>query len=179
MSLSDEFKGLPISDLIGAPLVAAAQAQGQLAMTTANFIEQVGMSNGHVRNVTFGYDTNDGTNTIHNELSVPILSIVNVPNLAVKKANVDFCMEVKTQSQDKSSLNTITSVTATYGGSWFCPVKVSVTGSVTTASEHTRSTDKSAKYNISVEARDDGMPEGLSRVLNILANNISNPAHKS
>jgi hypothetical protein len=176
---ADEFRGLPISDLIGAPLVATAQAQGQLAMTTAQFIEEIGMSNGLVRNVKFGYDTTDGSNVTHNELSVPMLSIVNVPNLTVKKANVDFCMEVKTQSQDKSSINTNTSVSASYGGSWFCPVKAKITGSVTTASEHTRSTDKTAKYTISVEARDDGMPEGLARVLNILAANIPNPSHKN
>ena len=30
MSISEQFKGLPMEDLIGAPLIAAANAQGKL-----------------------------------------------------------------------------------------------------------------------------------------------------
>ena len=35
-------------------------------------------------------------------------------------------------------------------------------------SESTRKTDNSAKYDVHVEARDDGPPEGLMKVLDIL-----------
>jgi hypothetical protein len=176
MSMADEFKGLPIEDLVGAPLIAAANAQGKLALTTAQFIDQVGMSNGNVRTVNFNYETSSSAGqTVQNTISVPLLSVVNIPSLAVKKANVDFTMEVKAQSRDVSSTQASISTTASYGGSWWSPVSVKVTGSVATSSEHTRATDKSAKYNISVEARDDGMPEGLARVLDILAANVKNP----
>lgn len=179
MSIAEEYKGLPIQDLIAAPLVAAASAQGQLALTTAHFIESVAMDDQKkLRTVEFNYETHDGTSNVQSSITVPLLSIVNVPNLSVKEANVDFSMEVRSQSMDKSSTNASLQTSASYGGSWFCPVKVSVTGSVSTASEHTRSTDKSAKYNISVKARDDGMPEGLAKVLGILAANIPNPQHK-
>ena len=44
---------------------------------------------------------------------------------------------------------------------------------VSTAKEHTRSTDKSAKYHVEVHALDEGMPEGLSRVLDILQSAIA------
>lgn len=178
MSVADEYRGLPIDELIGAPLMAAAAAQGKLALTTTQFIEEVGMSNGQVRNVNFQYETTQGSNVIQNNLTVPLLSIVNVPNLSVKEANVDFCMEVRTQSADKSSVNTNTTVSASFGGSFFCPVKAKITGNVATSSEHTRSTDKSAKYTISVKAADTGYPEGLSKVLDILSQNISNPADR-
>lgn len=176
MSIANDLGSLPIEYLLSAPLLAASEAQAKMAMVTAKFIEDVGMSNGVVRNVKFGYDTTDGSNVIHNELSVPILSIVNIPNLSVSEANVDFCMEVKTQSMDKSSVGTNTTVSASYGG-WFTPVKANITGSVTTSHEHTRSTDKTAKYTISVKSKSNDMPEGLSRVLNILAANIRDPAH--
>ena len=45
-----------------------------------------------------------------------------------------------------------------------------MTASVTTnkKSESVRSTDNSAKYDVHVEARDDGAPEGLMKVLDIL-----------
>jgi hypothetical protein len=177
MSVAEEFKGLPIDELIGAPLIACAAAQGKLAMTTADFIKQVGMNGDQVRTVDFKYNTHDGSNVQENTVSVPLLSVVNVPNLAVKKANVDFTIEVKTQTVDKSNTSGTVNTEASYGGSWWCPVKAKISGSVTTGSEHTRSSDKSAKYNVSVEARDDGMPEGLARVLDILAQNIKNPSH--
>ena len=42
-SISDQFKGLPIGELIANPLIAAAQAQGKLAGITEQFIEEVGL----------------------------------------------------------------------------------------------------------------------------------------
>lgn len=179
MNIGEEFKGLPIDELIGAPLMAAAAAQGKLALTTVEFIKEIGMENDKVRNVDFTYETTDASSSNHtpiqNKLSVPLLSIVNIPNLSIKEANVDFCMEVRAQSMDKSSVNTSTTVSASFNGSWFCPVKTKITGTIATASEHTRSTDKSAKYTISVKAADSGYPEGLSKVLDILSANVTNP----
>ena len=42
-SIADQFKGLPIGELIANPLVAAATAQGKLAAVTEQFIEEVGL----------------------------------------------------------------------------------------------------------------------------------------
>lgn len=179
--IADQFKGLPMSDLISQPLIAAAQAQGQLSNITQQFIKDVGLeedANGGLsaRSVDFGFNSPvtsaDGDTTlVSNKLSVPLLSIVNVPNLSVKRATVDFTMEVKSASKDTSSSDTTGSIstTAKYK-SWWSPVKCSMTASVTTnkKSESVRSTDNSAKYDVHVEARDDGAPEGLMKVLDIL-----------
>lgn len=42
INMGDQFKGLPMSDLIGGPLMAACDAQVRLANATATFIQQVG-----------------------------------------------------------------------------------------------------------------------------------------
>jgi len=180
MSLSDEFKGLPIEDLIGAPLVAAANAQGKLAAMTADFIKNVGVkTDGTVSMVEFKYKTTDAEGVkVDNVVDVPLLSIVNVPALAVKRAEVAFTMEVKQQSAEKSVKEASSSVEANYKAFW-SPFSAKITGTVATKSENTRSSDKTAKYDIKIEARDDGMPEGLAKVLDILAANIANPAHAS
>ena len=81
-------------------------------------------------------------------------------------------MEVKTQTVDKS-VNKADSKVEVGFSSWWSPSTCKITGSVSTKSEHTRSTDKSAKYDIKVNARDDGIPEGLSRVLDMLSTNIN------
>ena len=54
---------------------------------------------------------------------------------------------------------------------FFC-VKTKVTGSIATTKENTRSTDTSAKYHVEIQAKDSGMPEGLSRVLDIMQSSI-------
>ena len=195
--IADQFKGLPMSDLIGQPLIAAAKAQGQLSNITQQFIKDVGLDdtgNGSMsaRSVDFAFHTpvtntylSSGpggqkvsvTNTTleKNDLHVPLLAIVNIPNLAVKKVTIDFSMEVKAASKATSSSDTTGSIsTQAKYAAWWSPVTCSMKASVTTnkKSENVRTTDNSAKYNVHVEARDDGAPEGLMKVLDILAAGI-------
>jgi hypothetical protein len=42
INMGDQFKGLPMGDLIGGPLMAACDAQVRLANATATFIQQIG-----------------------------------------------------------------------------------------------------------------------------------------
>jgi len=179
--IADQFKGLPMSDLISQPLIAAAKAQGQLSNITQQFIKDVGLEGNDTdgfkaRSVDFGFQSpvtdGDGNTTLTDDkLSVPLLSIVNVPNLSVKKATVDFSMEVKASSSNSSSSQTDANVstTAKYSA-WWSPVSVEMKASVSTSNKHesVRKTDNSAKYDVHVEARDDGAPEGLMKVLDIL-----------
>ena len=98
--IANQFTGLPIENLISAPLLAAAEGQKSLASTTAQFITEVGMdSSGNTKSVTFNYE--DGTDEV--KLDVPLLSIINIPSLCVDTIDVEFNMEVSTQSSTKSS----------------------------------------------------------------------------
>jgi len=180
--IADQFKGLPMSDLIGQPLLAAAKAQGKLSTHTQQFINDVGLtSDGNggpvsARSVDFGFKApvaqSDGsTKLVDDKLSVPLLSILNVPNLSVKKATVDFTMEVKSSTvQTDSSKTSVKVDTKASYSAWYSPVSVEMKASVSSdsKSESTRKTDNSAKYNVHVEARDDGPPEGLMKVLDVL-----------
>ena len=157
--IADQFKGLPMSDLISQPLIAAAKAQGQLSNITQQFIKDVGLEGNDTdgfkaRSVDFDFKSpvtdGDGNTTLTDDkLSVPLLSIVNVPSSSQTDANV--------------------STTAKYSA-WWSPVSVEMKASVSTSqkSESVRKTDNSAKYDVHVEARDDGAPEGLMKVLDIL-----------
>lgn len=177
--ISNEFTGLPIDQLIGAPLIAAADAQQSLARSTQEFITKIGFEGvevkdgqpidgtGKVRMVTFNYDgVDEKGETQEMELKVPFLAMVNVPSLKVENVDITFNMEVKSAIQDTSSTKVDVNGQASYSG-W--GAKVSVSGSVSSMKESTRSTDTAAKYTINVKAADPGMPEGLSRVLDILS----------
>ena len=188
-SIADQFKGLPIGELIANPLVAAATAQGKLAAVTEQFIEEVGLEKGDgdtlkARTVDFDYDAvvehketaEDGTETTTTvveprSMKVPLLSIVNTPALSVKNVTIDFDMKVQTSSENKSETSASSEFSAKYKA-WWSPVRASFTASVANKSTNTRKTDNSARYTVHCEARDDGAPEGLMKVLDILGDAI-------
>jgi hypothetical protein len=50
---------------------------------------------------------------------------------------------------------------------------VNISGSISSHKENTRSTDQSAKYHVQVHAADNGMPEGLARVMGMIAQSVA------
>ena len=164
-SIANQFTGLPIENLIAAPLLAAAEGQKSLASTTAQFITEVGMDDkGNTKSVTFQYE--DGSKEV--ALNVPLLSIINIPSLCVDSIDVEFEMEVGTQSASKSSTDSSATASASVGfGCW----KASFEGKVSHHSESNRSSDTSAKYSISVKGKQE-KPEGLMKVLDMLNSSI-------
>jgi hypothetical protein len=191
--MGDQFRGLPMGDLIGAPLTAACDAQVRLANATAEFIKVVGFlppaaeegdtgGVGGVRNVMFRFDRPSqsvpaaaGENPMETvELEVPLLAVVKVPNLSINKVDVSFDMEVKStsQSRDASDYEAAMAAEAKVGWGPFS-AKVNISGSISSHKENTRSSDQSAKYHVQVHAADDGMPEGLARVMGMIAQSVA------
>ncbi len=186
-AIVDQFRGLPMRDLIGGPLDAACEAQVKLANATADFIKIVGFmppAGGgqdddptETRTAKFKFkrpkEELDNTTGVRSEeeveIEVPLLAIVNVPSLSIKTVDITFDMEVKSASSsvEKTDKSASGSAQAKVGWGVFS-AKMSVSGSVSSHKENTRSSDTSAKYHVEVHAADSGMPEGLARVMDIL-----------
>jgi hypothetical protein len=202
-NMGDQFRGLPMADLIGGPLMAACDAQVKLANATAQFIQVVGFAptpgakpdgNGNitdlaVRTVDFKFDRpqagmprdehgNMPMETV--SLTVPLLAMVKVPSLGIDTVDISFDMEVKNSESQKESTDSQASFSAdasvNYG---IFSLKVHLEGSVASHKENTRSTDQSAKYHVELHAADKGMPEGLARVLDIMNTAIAPKAIQS
>ena len=186
MGVAGQFSALPMESLIGGPLQAAATAQGTLANITSDFITNVGLEKDgdglKARTVAFNYQKpvkntatdKDGNTTETWEkqemsLDVPLLSIVKSPNLQVKEVDINFNMEVKASSASTNENEQKASVSASWKG-WGAKVKFH--GSVSNKNTSQRSSDTSAKYEVKVLAKDDGAPEGLMKVLDILGEAI-------
>ena len=176
MAIGDQFSGLDMQNLIGGPLRAAADASMQLADSTANFINKVGFDeNGNTRKASFQFEkksfNEDGTtNEDEMKIDVPMLAIVPIPNLQVDEVNILFDMEVKESEKSESA----TDLSATASGSLNLGiVKVNISGSVSSHSSNTISSDNSAKYHVDVRATNHGTPEGLARVLDMMAASVS------
>ena len=184
VKMSDQFGGLPMDQLIGGPLKAACDSQIQLAKATADSIQNVGLQADkdgvmRTRTVDFTYskpvnDGNGGFTEIENKLDVPLLAILNTPSLAIKEVEVEFTMEVKSSTSEKSSRDYEATLDTEIKAGWGpVSVDVKIHGSVASHNENTRSSDNSAKYHVKVLARDDGMPEGLRRCLDIIQQAIA------
>lgn len=100
------------------------------------------------------------------KVDVPMLALVPTPNLQVDEVNILFDMEVKQSEKSEKSLDLGASITGTMN---LGIIKVSVSGSVSAHSSNTRSSDNSAKYHVDVRATNHGTPEGLARVLDMMA----------
>lgn len=185
VNIADQYKGLPMGELIGAPLGAACDAQVRLAQATADFIRVVGFlpgtddKPGATRQVQFNFKrptAGDNPSTPGGafyeeevELSVPLLSIVKVPNLSITTVDIVFEMEVKSSFSSVESEDKKGSLEAEAKVGWGpFSASVKVSGSIATHKENTRKSDNSAKYHVEVHATDAGMPEGLARVMDIL-----------
>ena len=190
VKMSDQLGGLPMDQLIGGPLSAACDAQVTLAKATSDFITNVGFEEGKVRMVPFSFDKPeetsqpDGSTKIVKSsytVNVPLISIVSIPTLQVTEVDVNFMMEVKSSFSEKTSDSKKASVSAEAGGGFGgFSAKVKIQGSVASSKDTQRSSDNSAKYDVTVKARQSGTPEGLSRVLDILQQSIAPvPAEKS
>ena len=184
VNMSSQFGGLPMDQLIGGPLKAACNAQTLLAKASSDFIKDVGLNdagggNMSARTVDFSFNrpstAADGTATMEKvDLQVPLLAIINTPSLSVKEAEVRFTMEVKSSTSSKTTSDSKADLTAKakYNAGLFS-CEVTVHGSVANHSENSRSSDNSAKYDVKVVARDDGPPEGLMKVLDMLNDAIA------
>ncbi len=184
VKMSSQFGDLDIKSLIAGPLQGACDAQTLLASASANFIKDIGLEeqadkSWKARTVDFAFhrpmQLPDGTVTQEKvDLEVPLLAIVNTPALSVKEAEVNFTMSVSSSTSSEKSSDSSASLDATakmnYG---IFSVKVHVHGQVSSHSSNTRKSDNSAKYDVRVLARDDGPPEGLMKVLDMLNSAIA------
>lgn len=176
-----KFRGLPMSELIGAPLFAAAEAQERLAGIAWDFYQKIAFTAGQdgkptasPRLLEFSIERpvmQDGqpTTTIKQKVSAPFIGLVPIPSLLIDKVDVDFQMEVTDTNVSKS--NTETETTASASAKWF-GISASMSGKVSTSRENTRTSNQTAKYQVHVTASQQRPTEGLSKLMDIMASCI-------
>ena len=174
-NVTDKFKGLPMRELIAAPLIAAAEAQQELAATAWNFYKQIAFDDDGKTARVLEFDIKrpiqqDGEmTTMSQSVKAPFIGLVPIPSLLIDRVDVDFQMEVTDTSNVKSTINAEVE-TKVSGKSWLISAEIS--GKVTTARENTRMTNQTAKYQIHVSASQQPQTEGLSKLMDIMASCI-------
>ncbi len=174
---------LPIEKMVAAPLVATIQAQSEMSLSLAHFIQDVGIDkDGNMRMVTLKYEENvadpqDPQKSVSTEryIQAPFLAMTGLPNMAIDSADIAFDLEVSTAEEDTAKNANDANVTTEYK-SWWTPVTAKFTGNVTHSSEQTRHTDTRAKYSFSISARKQSTPEAFMRIIDTITNSVANPS---
>ena len=100
---------------------------------------------------------------------IPMLPLVPLPSLAIKTADINFTMEIKTTEMTKSSDDHEASIQASAeGGFWGMKYSVAMQGKIATHKENTRSTDNSAKYEVKIHAEQMPITEGMNKLNDML-----------
>ncbi|MCL2206509.1 MAG: DUF2589 domain-containing protein [Fibromonadales bacterium] len=173
-SVASKFQGLPIAELISAPLKAACDSQKMLALSAFEYVMQIGFEDGKkTRLISFDLERpilESPGSTSKIKVNAPFLGLVPLPSLLIDDVQIDFQMEVTDTTTEKSntSAEVSTSAEASYGF-FAAKAKVNIAGKVTSSRENTRSTNQTAKYQVHVSARQQQPTEGLSKLMDIMA----------
>ncbi len=173
-NVSDAFRSLPMEALIGEPFKAACSSNQLLANAMYDYVMKVGYNDDGktTRLLTFNLDqpiTDAQTGqlgTMNIKVNAPFLGLTPIPSLLIDDVTVDFTMTVSSTQQDTTS--TTFGATAK-GGIWGW----SFSSNLSVSDTHMRQSNQSATYTVHVEAKQQPQTEGLSKLMDIMANCIA------
>ena len=173
-NVANKFVGIPIAELVAAPLVAVCDSQKRLAQSAFEFMQEIGCNEeGKTRMVEFNLQRPIEGSPIPQDITVqaPFIGLVPLPNLLIDDVQVDFQMEVTATeaSTGKSASEANTNANANFKFGCFGGGSVNISGKVSSSRENTRSTNQTAKYQVHVSARQQRQTEGLSKLMDIMA----------
>lgn len=173
-----EISSIDFGGMIGKPLTAVVDAQAAAALTTVDFINKVGFDDdGEVREATFSYKKTGEDGTDQNvSLNVPYITIVPIPYLRVEEARIQFNAKVSSVTENTSSSTTDIGLDAEFKAKWgWGSFKMKGSFSSQKKRSHTDEVKREFSLNINVLAVQDEIPQGMSRVLDILESGIREP----
>jgi len=171
--------GIDYSALIGGPLQAAIKAQAMAALSTKDFIMDVGFDqNGRTKNVEFVYSANGKMQ----RLIVPVLVIVPIPCIEITSVSINFKANINasaSQTTEESSSQQIGGELSATGKIGWGPFSLEATLKASYSSKQDSKATQDSRYsveytqNVAVEAGQAGIPAGLAVILNILSSSAS------
>ena len=184
MSIMQDFTGVPLGLLVSQPIIEVAKGQAELCNVYLDQLFRLAFKSMpdttksdaiEARVVKFKLnrtvvDSNSGdTKVVPVEVEAPLLALVPVPAFTMDEATVRFTMEVKDVATETTKAGTEAGFQAGFSSWGF---SASVSGTVTASKENTRTSDKSAKYDIYARAAQQPPAEGMAKLSSIFASVI-------
>lgn len=184
MAITNDFVGVPLGLLVSQPIIEVAKGQAELCNVYLDQLFRLAFKSMpdtskdesvEARVVKFKLNrtvvdsASGSTKVVPVEVEAPLLALVPIPAFTMDEATVRFTMEVKDVVTEKSTEGTESGFQSGFSAWGF---SASVSGNVTTNRENTRSSDKSAKYDIYARAAQQPPAEGMAKLSSIFASVI-------
>ena len=177
-----DFTRIPMGLLISQPIIETAKGQAELCNVYLDQLFRLAFEKDKEgtdkNNPTYKakvikftvnrtvLDESGQTKQLPMQVEAPLLSLVPVPAFTMDEANVHFTMEVKENVMTKLEEKEDSGFELGYSA-W--GAQLNVHGYVSTTRENTRTTDKTAKYEISARAIQQPPAEGMAKLTSLLA----------
>ncbi|MBN1990810.1 MAG: DUF2589 domain-containing protein [Bacteroidales bacterium] len=176
-----EFQALPLGYIVAEPLKAAIMAQAIAAKTTQDFINNLLSTgtDGTKTPITVDFEamqsvgTGDTTTIKKVSVSAPLLAMVPIPHLRIDSLTTHFKYEISSVAKSSEDTSKGVNMNVETGSALSLWAKGSITGSVSSKSSSESVMNRSGVLEITVNASEAPMPEGLAKILGILANSIT------
>jgi hypothetical protein len=175
-----ELTSLNLYEIIAGPLIAIIEAEAQAAKTTLEYIEKVGFVEassseekegeikvGKLRMAEFTYKKPDENGKlVEFTASVPVLSLVPVPAIQVKKAKVSF--SAKITDVETVSAKTSMSKNPETKQKWLLPQRTELRASMGTRPTKDEKRERVYQMDIDVIIEQADVSVGLMKVFNMM-----------
>jgi len=190
MEFEENFKGIPIADLISAPLLASCEAQARICKDIVSFVKSLIKEDGTPQTLDFILnrmvaDNKGELQKVASKVKAPILGLVPIPGLLIDDVEIEFSMEVHSTSssqtqhsekQESSNKKHKKDNLNPQLQEWLNEETLQINGNLSSTNKTSRSTDNSAKYHIKLSAKQHQMPEGMARILDMMSHSIGSLA---
>ena len=173
---------IPYDQAFGAPLQAAIEAQTHAAKSALDFILAVGFTTERdaegreIRKTNyaeFQFERSSGNAIEKQSLRVPLILLVNIPQLEITEGEVSFDLEI---SQNATMKDKVAAEGELEGKVGWGPFSVSLKAKASYDKERTRSTDTRAKQHVLMKVGQAKPPEALSVLMDIMREAALGPA---
>ncbi|NDA62477.1 MAG: DUF2589 domain-containing protein [Chitinophagia bacterium] len=190
MEFEENFKGIPIADLISAPLLASCEAQARICKDIVSFVKSLIKEDGTPQTLDFILnrmvaDNKGELQKVASKVKAPILGLVPIPGLLIDDVEIEFSMEVHSTSssqtqhsekQESSNKKHKKDNLNPQLQEWLNEETLQINGNLSSTNKTSRSTDNSAKYHIKLSAKQHQVPEGMARILDMMSHSIGSLA---
>ncbi len=174
--------GLPFENIIGGPLNACVLAQKEAALTTIDFIQSVGLTvdkDGRTEAIYVYFTFVQNGRKVN--ISVPLLTIVPIPYIAINTIDINFKASIKGTEATTDTISNEASYTGTQKtnkrlGLILNRKKSTMTSTISTKRDSKSTAESSysieATVDVAVHASQDSMPAGMAKILEMLGSAI-------
>ncbi|WP_219701999.1 DUF2589 domain-containing protein [Marinomonas lutimaris] len=189
-NIANQFSGLPMKALIGAPLKAATDANAMIAQSQTQFIinncfEKISEDDESLRPIMITFQmerqvlTAQGAyskSPVKMDFSIPLMTLIPINSLAIETLKISFQMEVKSSreftretSSERQQRSNAKGISNNYKAHEF---DTELHGTLSSKGKDSGNASSGANYEVSLTAGQLPLPKGMTAILDIFTKNM-------